>query len=140
MQAKRTKLELLLLCSLIGQIIFFFAANREETLNLTIYGPSSAALIVFSVLAAIYLYLIYGLFQPTVRVLIIGAIFCAAGIIHVVWPSGMWGWSMGLTIQFRLFEVGNAVMSMNISNFILCILFLKALSNKKALANVTADT
>jgi len=70
----------------------------------------------------------------------VGAIFAALGIFRVAWPSGLWSWNIGITIDVALLEMNSAVVSLNIANFVLCILFLKAYKNRKVLANVTANT
>lgn len=138
MGQEKSKLELGLFVLLIGQAIFMAGILFGHKVNWYLYGSTFQAMLITITYSLVYLYLIYGLLKPTRTVLIIGTLFCGLGVLDIVWPTGMIGWSFGLTIKFRLFEVSNVVISLNISNLILFALFLKALSKRPALNEPTA--
>ena len=138
MNPVRTKIELLLLVVFIGQTALLGYLLGVEFINNLRF--SMVHLDIFTLLFLVFIYLVYRLIRPTARAMLVGAIVCASGSILATWHGGDWGWRLGPTISARLFYNDSIEVGLNINNYILCMLFIKARKDRLEIDKVSQST
>ena len=132
MKNRRNGIESFLFWLLICQATVMAILISVGNIKVEFYGQNYLAFLVLTTGMAAYAYIIWRLRAPTIKLLIIGAVFFGIHVFQIKWATGMWSSNVGVTVMAQLFKIGEVNIKMNIGNFIIFILFLKALEKRKS--------
>jgi hypothetical protein len=130
---KRTTLESSLLIFLIFQMVVTIFILSSSNSEFTLFGAAFEAYAVFITLLLLNCYLIYKMFKPNVIVLTLGVILYGIYIFELTWSTGLFAFSLGIQVNFYLFEFNGINFSLNLGNLVLLIMFAIALQERLSL-------
>lgn len=131
---QRTTLETTLLVFLTFQMLVSIFVLTSSSAEFTLFGDNFEAYGIFISLLFLNCYLIFKLVKPSVAALILGAILYGIYIFEVTWSTGLFAFSLGIQINFFLFEIDGINVSLNLGNLISLVLFVIALKERLSVA------
>jgi hypothetical protein len=127
---QRTTLETSLLVFLIFQMIVTIFLLSSSSSEFTLFGEALEAYAVFIFFVLLNCYLIFKMFKPNVRALLLGVILYGIYIFELTWSTGLFAFNLGIEIKFYLFEFNGINVSLNLGNLLLLIMFAIALQER----------